>query len=281
MNDETDILGFIRIGGMVTGAFVLFGAWMAGRLFVSLSESLGRRFSDRRLQINQTATFVRFTTYILAFLAAVLLSFNLTRELLLAIGGTVAVTLGFALKDLASSVTAGLTIVVDRPFQVGDRVTFGDYHGEVTQIGLRSVRLQTLEDDQVTIPNNKFLTDAVASSNAGELNMMVTMDFYIGADQDVALAKEIVADAITSSRYAFLRKKWTVLVSQVVHESYFAIRLRAKVYVLDVKFEKALESEVTERIIEAFRRADILPPALLHRSLDAPSAPAESTEAAA
>jgi small-conductance mechanosensitive channel len=281
VNDPTQIFSFVRPGGVITGTFVLLGAWLAGRLIVNMAASLGNRFTDRRLQINQSATFVRFIAYIFAFLLALLLTFNLTSELLLAIGGTIAVTIGFALKDLASSITAGLTIVVDRPFQVGDRVTFGEYHGEITQIGLRSVRLQTLNDDQVTIPNNKFLTDAVACGNAGELNMMVTMDFFIGIDQDVARAKEIVADAITSSRFAYLRKSWKVLVNQVVHENYFALRLRAKVYVMDIKYEKALESEVTERVTEAFRDAGILPPAILHRSVEPTAGPELSSTAAA
>ena len=88
-------------------------------------------------------------------------------EVALAIGGTAAVSLGFALKDLLSSIVAGLIILVDRPFQVGDRVTFDGWYGEITHIGLRSVRLLTLDDTQVTIPNNKFLTDLVASGNAG------------------------------------------------------------------------------------------------------------------
>jgi small-conductance mechanosensitive channel len=268
MESSHQILDFVRLGGLVTGAFILVGAWIAGRVLVRMASSLGHRFTDRRIQIQQVATFLRFLGYILGFVGAMLASLNLNKDLLLALGGTVAVTVGFALKDLASSVAAGLVILVDRPFQVGDRVAFDGHEGEIVQIGLRSVRLQTFDDDQITIPNNKFLTELVASSNAGALNMMVSMNFYIGIDQDLAAAKEIVADAITSSRYAYLQKSWTVRVNQVVHESYFALRLRAKVYVMDVKFEKALESEVTERITEAFRVAGILPPAVLHRSLD-------------
>jgi hypothetical protein len=58
-------------------------------------------------------------------------------------------------------------------------------------------------------------------------------------------------------------------VNQVVHENYFALRLRAKAYVLDVKYEKAFETDVTERIVEAFARHGILPPAILHRTVAA------------
>jgi hypothetical protein len=46
-----------------------------------------------------------------------------------------------------------------------------------------------------------------------------------------------------------------------------ATRLRAKAYVLDVRFEKEFESDVTERVLTGFREAGILPPAVLNRML--------------
>ena len=52
----------------------------------------------------------------------------------------------------------------------------------------------------------------------------------------------------------------------MIQDNYFAVRLRAKAYVLDVRFEKAFETDVTERVMEAFREAGVQPPAILHRS---------------
>ena len=125
---------------------------------------------------------------------------------------------------------------------------------------------QIVDDNVVTIPNNKFLTEAVSCSNAGDLDMLVQNDFYIAFDQDVARARRVVADAITTSRYTYLDKPWTVLVKQVVHQGYFSIRLRAKVYVLDIQYEKALETDVTMRVVEGFRELGIRPPTILERS---------------
>jgi hypothetical protein len=58
---------------------------------------------------------------------------------------------------------------------------------------------------------------------------------------------------------------WTVLVNQVVHEQHFAVRLRAKAYVVDVRYEKAFETDVTLRVMEAFERNGVQPPARLTR----------------
>lgn len=268
-NESIQILSFIRVGGLLPAALVILGTWVAARVLASFFDRLGKRFTDRRLLLQQITTILRFLIYFAGIVTSVLLAFHLSREMLLAVGGTMAVAVGIAFKDLAASVIAGLLIIVDRPFQVGDRITIGDMYGEVTKIGLRSVRIVTLDDSMVTVPNNKFLNDIVTSGNAGALDMQIVMDFHIGMDQDIDAAKAIVRDAITSSRYTYLGKPWTVLVNTVIQENYFAVRIRGKAYVLDVQYEKAYESDVTERVLQAFRERYIAPPAILHRSFSA------------
>lgn len=263
--DAGNVLKFIRFSGLPAAALVLAVMWFAASMVGRFVDQLGARFTQWRLLIQQVGTLLRFGLYMVAIVVAGALSLRLSDQAMLALSGTIAVTAGFAFKDLGASVLAGITILLDRPFQVGDRVRFGDHYGEITAIGLRSVRLTTLDDNLVTIPNNKFLTEVVSCGNAGALDMLIQMDFFIGIDQDVTAARAIVADAITSSRYAFLDKPWNVLVNQVVHQSYFAIRLRAKVYVLDLHFEKALESDVTLRVLDGLRAADVHPPAMLVR----------------
>ncbi|MCL2822878.1 MAG: mechanosensitive ion channel family protein [Polyangiaceae bacterium] len=264
-SDTASILDAIRLGRVLTGIMLLVATWFAVRITTGTLSRLGNRFVSKRLVLAQVATLCRFVIYLLGFMLAIGAAIPLSREVVMALAGTAAVTIGFALKDLAASVLAGITILIDRPFQVGDRVQFGPHYGEITQIGLRSVRLLTLETNVVTIPNNKFLTEVVSSSNLGDLDMMVQHDFYIGIDQDIALAKRLVAEATTGSHYAFVKKNWIILVKQVVIDNYFAIRIRSKANVLDVQYEKAFESDVTERVMKAFREHGIMPPAVIER----------------
>lgn len=266
-NGEVNILEIVDVAGLATGVMLLVATWFVVRFVTRALQGIGTRFADKRLLLNQVATLLRFVIYLGGLLGAIAVSVKLSREVVLALTGTAAVTIGFALKDLAASILAGIMIIIDRPFQVGDRVTFGGVYGEISSIGLRSVRLITLDDNVVTIPNNKFLTDVVSSGNWGALDMMIQMDFYVGVDQDVSLAKQLVGEALTSCRYVYTRKPWTVLVNQVLQDGTMAVRLRAKAYVLDVQYEKAFETEVTERVMAAFREHGILPPALLHREI--------------
>lgn len=277
-----DLSQVIRFPGLLYGFIALAVTWFLVRTLTETLTRLGKRFADKRLLLHQISTIGRFLIYLLGLSGAVMLSVNLSRDAVLALTGTAAVTIGLALKDLVSSVIAGVIIIIDRPFQVGDRVNFAGTYGEIQSIGLRSVRLVTLDDNVVTIPNNKFLTDVVSSGNWGALDMMIQLDFFVGVDQDVTLARGLVEEALTTTRYIFTGKPWTVLVNQVMEQNYLAVRLRAKAYVLDVQYEQAFATDVTTRVLAAFRQHGIHPPAVLHRNVgERPLTPAPRPDARA
>ncbi len=64
----------------------------------------------------------------------------------------VGLALAFALKDFASSLIAGLVTVVEGLYQPGDWIEVDGAYGEVTVVGLRALRLVTLDDTEVIIP---------------------------------------------------------------------------------------------------------------------------------
>ena len=264
--EATRIIEFLRPSGLVLALLAILVAVLAMRGINSLTNRFATRFVEHRLLAQQTNTVVRFIIYMITIVIVVSSVITLSREAVLALSGVIAVTVGFALKDLASSVLAGITILFDRPFQVGDRVTVAGHYGEIATIGLRSVRMVTLDDSMVTIPNNRFLTEVVVSGNSGALDMQIVMDFWVAIDSDIKRAKRIVYEAVRTSRFVYLEKPVVVLVTDLIEESYFATRLRAKAYVLDVRYEKAFESDVTERVKQAFREHAVQPPSGMHRS---------------
>lgn len=262
------ITEFIRWGGLAASVPLAIGAMFLIRLVESAGERLSTRFSNRRPTIHKIQTSARFILYILTFGVTLSLSIRLDPTALTVIGGALAFAVGFALRDLVASFIAGITIMFDRPFQVGDRVAYGGEYGDIIQIGLRSVRMNTLDHNIITIPNNKVFTDVTSSGNYGALEMQVAMDFYIGVDQDATLAAELIREACLTSPYVFLAQPIPVLAKQVILQDYVAFHLKARPYVYDCKFEKPFETDVHFRVLEAFREHHIGPPAILHRTLN-------------
>jgi small-conductance mechanosensitive channel len=267
METITVIAHMIRWSGVLLSLLVIVGAWLLLRFVDVLVTNLGSVFAERRMLLQKLSAFLHFGVYLATVVTVVMLSFKISREVLAILGGTAAVAMGFALKDLVASIVAGVMIMLDRPFQVGDRVSFGGQYGDITAIGLRSVRLQTLDDNTITIPNNMFLSQLTSSGNYGALDMQVVVDFHIGVDQDARRAQTLVREAGATSRYVYLPKPVVVRVSQVIVENYIALRVRLKIYVFDTKYEKALVTDVTLRVLEAFEAEGIQPPAILHRNV--------------
>lgn len=225
-------------------------------------DRLAEAFPTQRMRLHRLDTLVRFTVYSGAVVIALSSLVHVPAEGLLAISGAVVVVVGLALKDVGASALAGLTVLLDASFQVGDRISFGGVYGDVVEIGLRSVRVRTLDDNMVTIPSSRFLTDIVASANAGALDAMVLIPFHIAADADHSVAMELVRDAVTASKFVNMHRPVDVLVSTLLTENSVCIVITAKAYVFDVRYEKAFASDVTDMVLRAFRRQGVRPPGM-------------------
>lgn len=258
---------FVRWGGVAASVPVVIGSLFVIRIIDDFGERLSARFSNRRPTIQKVQTTVRFFVYVATITLVASLSIRLDPTALTVIGGALAFAVGFALRDLVASFIAGITIMFDRPFQVGDRVSYGGEYGDIIKIGLRSVRMNTLDDNIITIPNNKVFTDVTSSSNYGALEMQVAMDFYIGIDQDAVLAVEIIREACLTSPYVYLDQPIPVFGKPVVLQELVAFHLKARPYVFDCKYEQEFDTDVHLRVLEAFRERGIRPPAVLHRSM--------------
>ncbi|MDJ0928682.1 MAG: mechanosensitive ion channel family protein [Gammaproteobacteria bacterium] len=91
---------------------------------------------------------------IIAGAYAILVAWDINVTGLVASAGIVGLALSFAAQDTLSNLFAGMAIMVDKPYKLGDYIILDSgERGEVTDIGLRSTRLLTRDDVEITIPN--------------------------------------------------------------------------------------------------------------------------------
>jgi small-conductance mechanosensitive channel len=252
MNDQAmqDVSSFLDVFSITKITLLILGVILLAisvKFVNSLSLQLNKRIPSRRLLIAQFLTITSFSIYILGGSYLFYGIVQPPKTLLLAVSGTLAVALGLSLKDLVASVVAGIILLFDRPFQVGDRVNFMGTYGEIKSVGLRAVRLVTLDDSIVTIPNNRFLNDVVSSGNFGELDMMIEINFHLSLNADLALARDILFETAVTSHFAFLKKPVSIVFNEVDFAMRQAMQVRVKCYVLDVRFEKAMQTDILLR----------------------------------
>lgn len=125
---------------------------------------------------------------------------NINMTAWLASAGIVGIAVGFAAKDTLSNLFSGVFILADAPYKVGDYVVMdrGD-RGQVRHIGLRSTRILTRDDVEVTIPNSIIGNSTIINQSGGpteKLRIRVKVGVAYGSDIDqvkeilLAVAKE-------------------------------------------------------------------------------------------
>ncbi|EPZ49447.1 transporter, small conductance mechanosensitive ion channel MscS family protein [Bacteriovorax sp. BAL6_X] len=244
---------------MIIGLFVgLLTLFIIARVISWALLYLAIKLPFYRLSILQLNTIITHMIYIIGTIWLLYVTLNPSQEMIYAFLGSGAVAIGFSLKDLVSSIIAGIILIFDRPFQVGDRILFRDNYGDIIQIGLRSVRIQTLDDSTVTIPNNLFLSENVASANSGQRDMMVCSFFYFKNNCDIARMISLLEEVTTTSRYAYLKKPLKVIVSTEKFEHGIGIKATVKAYVLETIYEKAFETDITKRFYEALKEEELV-----------------------
>jgi small-conductance mechanosensitive channel len=86
----------------------------------------------------------------------------------IASAGIVGIAIGFAAQDTLSNFFAGIAIIADAPYRVGDYVNLADgQRGKVVNIGLRSTRILTRDDVEITIPNAVIGGNSIVNESAG------------------------------------------------------------------------------------------------------------------
>ena len=107
----------------------------------------------------------------------------------LASAGIVGIAVGFAAKDSLANLFAGIFIIADAPYKLGDFIMFEDgLRGRVTEIGLRATRILTRDDIEINIPNQIIGNSRVVNESAGpheKERVLVNISAAYGADVDV------------------------------------------------------------------------------------------------
>lgn len=165
LNLEPDLEDTISIAGRVLGAVCGGMLLLRGIAIVGDYLLLKARVTETRLD-DQLIPLVRQTANIFVVLVGalfVLSNLDVDVGALIAGLGIGGLAVALAAQDTIKNLLGGITVLADRPFQVGDWIVVGEVEGTVENIGFRSMRVRTFKDSLVTIPNG-HLTDHIVDN---------------------------------------------------------------------------------------------------------------------
>ena len=176
----------IRTVGLII--WTMFFIRMAHLVLTRMAQLADERsFVQRR-----TVTLFDNGAKVLIFAVGIYLFFmiwNIDMTAWLASAGIAGIAIGFAAKDTLSNLFAGVFILADAPYKVGDYVVLDKGgRGQVKQIGLRSTRLLTRDDIEITIPNSIIGNTTIINQSGGpaeKMRLRVAVGVAYGTDIDL------------------------------------------------------------------------------------------------
>ena len=121
---------------------------------------------------------------------------NIDMTAWLASAGIAGIAIGFAAKDTLSNLFSGVFIIADAPYKVGDYIELDKGgRGKVVNIGLRSTRILTRDDIEVTIPNSIIGNSTIINQSGGpHEKMRVRLKIGVAYGSDVDKVKRILVE---------------------------------------------------------------------------------------
>lgn len=109
--------------------------------------------------------------------------------------GVAGFAVGFALQDVAKNFTAGLLILLQQPFNIGDAIEVAGYSGSVTAITLRSTEILTWDGRNVLIPNADVFTSPIVNSSQTS-HRRITLTLGVGYSSDLEQVARVALEAL-------------------------------------------------------------------------------------
>jgi small-conductance mechanosensitive channel len=174
--------------------------------------------------------------------------------------GVLGVAVGFAAKDTLSNLIAGILLIIDRPFEVGDRIevwsapTGSATWGDVIDVGLRATRIKTTDNIVIIIPNNQIMTRDIVNYTTITTSIRVRINIGVGYGTDIENAKRLIIEAALEADWV-LREPAPKVVVRNFGES--SVDLQLRVWIGNARRRMDTISHVTDRVHSLFAREGI------------------------
>lgn len=174
--------------------------------------------------------------------------------------GVAGIAIGFAAKDTLSNLIAGILLIIDRPFEVGDRIEVWSAPkssatwGDVIDIGLRATKIRTTDNIVIIIPNNEIMMRDIVNYTTISTNIRVRIPIGVSYDTDISRAKSVILEVAKAAEWVQKDPPPKVVVRQFGESS---VDLELRVWIKEARRRMDTISFMTDHIKEAFDREGI------------------------
>lgn len=239
-----DALKTLTSGALIEALLMIVAASILIAILQTLLPRMARQFGGKvRLYVLASVPLLRLLIIVITITLVVPTLIQPTFENMVAIFGALALALGFAFKDYANSLIAGIVTLYEMPYRPGDWIEVDGRYGEVRSIGTRAAKIVTPDDTVVIIPHNRLWNSLIANGNDGTHHLMCVTEFCLAPGHDVSTVLSCLQDVGITSPLT----KTYMPVQVVTEQQAWGFRYSLKAYPVDprdqFRFRTALLDE--------------------------------------
>jgi len=192
---------FALIRTLLVMIWTFFAVYLVGQVFHFMADH------PDRFQMVQPATLPVFEigSKVIIFGTAayfIMLAWNLDPTGWVASAGIIGIAVGFAAKDTLANLFAGVFILADAPYKVGDFIELEGQRGLVIKIGLRSTRILTRDDIEITIPNSTIANSKIVNESGGPtIQHRIRVPIGVAYGSDVDRVRQVLQEVADNNRH--------------------------------------------------------------------------------
>lgn len=183
---------------LLVAILVFIAFWILAKSLAKLSRTVTEKWTDDESLKKLFATVTKVLTFTVgAFVAASIIFPGLQAGDLIGVLGLSSVAIGFAFKDIFQNFLAGILLLLQRPFQIGDAIVVNGYEGVIENITIRATKLKTYDSQLIIIPNATIYSSPVQVRTAFDQRRM-TLSTGIGYGENITEGKRVIEQALAS-----------------------------------------------------------------------------------
>ena len=169
--------------------------------------------------------------------------------------GIAGVAIAFALQNTLGNIFGGISLILDKSIKVGDVIKLDDQTlGTIADVGLRSTKIKTLNNELVTVPNGKLADSKILNFLQPDPTLKISIDFGVEYDSDLDKVRKVIVATLKSVKSILKVPEPKII---LIEMGDFALKLKAVFWVSS--FDNSIETKAiaTEEIYKALGKAKI------------------------
>lgn len=260
LNLPSEIL--LAIEDIYAVGVIILIVWLSYKIYDNVLISYAHSYSNKtEMALDDTLVplMEKLGMIIIPFIGIMLVfnHFGYDLTVFLAGFGVLGIVIGFAAQDTLSNFFSGMSIILDRPFKVGDLILYEDDVCEVRRIGMRSTTLyNTFKSENFIVPNNEMASRKITNIVKPDLRYKVKVEVGVAYGSDIELVKKLMMESALAEPHVLKDPQHYPWI-RFTEFADSALVFKLFLWVDDLNNQWLVGSNVRENIDREFKKHDI------------------------